>query len=177
MFHLFEKYGIELEYMIVDRDTLRVLPSSDFVMEKACGKITDELPRGEISWSNELVLHVISTRQLTRFPPLKTSGSFPKSISDTNQILERSTAPSSGPMHPFMDPLQRCISGPMPVMRFTRPLTGYSHVKGMDGLTRNMHINLSFAGDEEFGRLHAAIRMVLPIIPALSASSLLWMER
>ena len=32
-------------------------------------------------------------------------------------------------------------------------------------------MNLPFADDEEFGRLHAAIRIVLPILPALSASS------
>jgi len=34
-----------------------------------------------------------------------------------------------------------------------------------------MHINLPFANDQEFRRLHAAIRVVLPLIPALSASS------
>src|SRR5678809_520166 len=33
------------------------------------------------------------------------------------------------------------------------------------------HLNLPFAGDAEFARLHAAIRLVLPIIPALAASS------
>jgi gamma-glutamyl:cysteine ligase YbdK (ATP-grasp superfamily) len=34
-----------------------------------------------------------------------------------------------------------------------------------------MHVNLPFAGDDEFARLHAAIRLVLPLIPALAASS------
>jgi len=34
-----------------------------------------------------------------------------------------------------------------------------------------VHLNLPFAGDEEFARLHAAIRLVLPILPALAASS------
>jgi hypothetical protein len=34
-----------------------------------------------------------------------------------------------------------------------------------------MHINLPFSGDEEFARLHAAIRLVLPLLPALAASS------
>ena len=29
-----------------------------------------------------------------------------------------------------------------------------------------VHLNLPFSGDEEFGRLHAAIRLVLPIMPA-----------
>ena len=36
---------------------------------------------------------------------------------------------------------------------------------------QSIHLNLSFHGDEEFGRLHAAVRLVLPLIPALAASS------
>jgi hypothetical protein len=36
---------------------------------------------------------------------------------------------------------------------------------------QSVHLNLPFAGDEEFGRLHAAVRLVLPILPALAASS------
>jgi len=36
---------------------------------------------------------------------------------------------------------------------------------------QSMHVNLPFAGDDEFARLHAAIRLVLPLIPALAASS------
>lgn len=34
-----------------------------------------------------------------------------------------------------------------------------------------MHLNLPFAGDEEFARLHAAARLLLPILPALAANS------
>jgi hypothetical protein len=34
-----------------------------------------------------------------------------------------------------------------------------------------MHLNLPFCGDEEFARLHAAIRLALPILPAIAASS------
>ena len=36
---------------------------------------------------------------------------------------------------------------------------------------QSTHINLSFNGDEEFGKLHAAIRALLPLIPAVAASS------
>jgi hypothetical protein len=36
---------------------------------------------------------------------------------------------------------------------------------------QSMHVNLPFADDREFARLHAAIRAVLPILPALAASS------
>ena len=36
---------------------------------------------------------------------------------------------------------------------------------------QSMHINLPFSDDEEFEKLHAAVRIILPIIPGLSASS------
>jgi gamma-glutamyl:cysteine ligase YbdK (ATP-grasp superfamily) len=36
---------------------------------------------------------------------------------------------------------------------------------------QSTHINLPFTGDREFGRLHAAIRLVLPIVSGLAASS------
>lgn len=36
---------------------------------------------------------------------------------------------------------------------------------------QSMHVNLPFAADQEFGRLHAAARLALPLIPALAASS------
>jgi hypothetical protein len=36
---------------------------------------------------------------------------------------------------------------------------------------QSTHLNLPYQGDDEFGRLHAAIRLVLPILPALAASS------
>src|SRR5690606_12908976 len=39
------------------------------------------------------------------------------------------------------------------------------------GNLQSMHINLPFADDEEFGRLHAAVRLVLPLLPGLAASS------
>jgi gamma-glutamyl:cysteine ligase YbdK (ATP-grasp superfamily) len=36
---------------------------------------------------------------------------------------------------------------------------------------QSMHVNLPFADDAEFARLHAAVRVLLPILPALAASS------
>ena len=36
---------------------------------------------------------------------------------------------------------------------------------------QSTHINLSFHGDDEFGKLHGAIRALLPLIPAVAASS------
>jgi carboxylate-amine ligase len=36
---------------------------------------------------------------------------------------------------------------------------------------QSTHINLPFATEEEFGKLHAAVRLILPLLPALAASS------
>jgi gamma-glutamyl:cysteine ligase YbdK (ATP-grasp superfamily) len=36
---------------------------------------------------------------------------------------------------------------------------------------QSLHINLPFRGDDEFGRLHAAVRLLLPLLPALAAAS------
>ncbi|MFM7429652.1 MAG: glutamate-cysteine ligase family protein, partial [Flammeovirgaceae bacterium] len=36
---------------------------------------------------------------------------------------------------------------------------------------QSTHLNLPFYDDEEFAKLHAAVRLILPILPALCASS------
>jgi gamma-glutamyl:cysteine ligase YbdK (ATP-grasp superfamily) len=36
---------------------------------------------------------------------------------------------------------------------------------------QSAHLNLPFADDDEFGRLHAAVRAVLPLLPAIAAAS------
>src|SRR5690606_13900663 len=75
-------------------------------------------------------------------------------------------------MHPWMDPHTEMKLWPhefSPVYEaFNRVFDCRGH--GWANL-QSMHVNLPFAGDEEFGRLHAAIRLVLPILPALAASS------
>ena len=67
---LFEAFGIELEYMIVDRETLSVKPVADRLMDAVSpGDVEAEVEFGPIAWSNELVLHVIE---------LKTNGPSPR---------------------------------------------------------------------------------------------------
>ena len=62
---LFQAAGLELEYMIVAADSLAALPITDRVLHAVAGAYDSEIDLGEISWSNELALHVIE---------LKTSG-------------------------------------------------------------------------------------------------------
>ena len=59
---LFQGFGIELEYMIVDARTLDVRPLCDRAIEAELGEVASDVERGEIAWSNELALHVIELK-------------------------------------------------------------------------------------------------------------------
>ncbi len=146
-FHLFQAFGVELEYMIVDRETFRVAPITDRLLEAAAalpGASVDEeedpehpgsVELGDAAWSNELAPTMVPDRDMKLWPHgySEVYGAF-------NRIFD-------------------CRGH------------GWSNLQ-------SAHLNLPFQIDEsadtpegEFGRLHAAIRFLLPIMPALSASS------
>lgn len=174
--HLFEAFGIELEYMIVDRRTLAVRPIADLLLSAVSpsGGPESEVELGPISWSNELAAHVIELK--TTEPSASLSGLaklFQEQVRRIDAILEPMDArllPSA--MHPFMDPNTEATLWThdySPVYHtFDRIFDCRGH--GWSNL-QSMHINLPFSGDNEFARLHAAIRLVLPLLPAIAASS------
>lgn len=172
--HLFQGYGIELEYMIVDRRTLEVRPITDQILTAMAGSLTNEVELGEFAWSNELVMHVIELK--TNGPVVRLQGLAGKisaEIRRVNEILAAHGAmlmPTG--MHPSFIPEKETHLWPhdnaVIYDTYNRIFSCSGH--GWSNL-QSMHINLPFSGDEEFGRLHAAIRLVLPIIPALAASS------
>jgi carboxylate-amine ligase len=59
---LFEAFGLEVEYMLVDGESLDVAPAADALLQAAAGELTDEFLNGEIAWNNELALHVIELK-------------------------------------------------------------------------------------------------------------------
>ncbi len=172
--HLFEVYGVELEYMIVDADTLSVRPITDQVLQSVAGEIVSDIERGSVTWSNELTLHVIelkTTEPAASFAPLPDW--FHEQVNHINQTLTKFTArlmPTA--MHPWMNPDKEMQLWPhdnSPVYEaFNRIFDCRGH--GWANL-QSVHLNLPFANDDEFGKLHAAIRLLLPLLPALSASS------
>ena len=172
--HLFEGYGIEIEYMIVARDTLDVLPVCDEVLRAVAGDYVSDVEGDDIDWSNELVLHVIELKTAEPAPALAgLAAKFHRDLLTINGLLDAHGGrlmPSA--MHPWMDPHRQTRLWPhdySPVYQtFDRIFDCRGH--GWANL-QSVHINLPFAGDEEFGRLHAAIRLILPILPAIAASS------
>ena len=74
--------------------------------------------------------------------------------------------------HPWMNPETETVRWPHDNAEIYATYDRIFNCKGHGWSNlQSMHINLPFANDEEFGRLHAAIRTLLPIMPALSASS------
>jgi carboxylate-amine ligase len=74
-------------------------------------------------------------------------------------------------MHPWMNPAQAELwryDGREIYQAYERIFGCRTH--GWTNL-QSMHVNLPFDGDEQFARLHAAARLVLPLLPAIAASS------
>ena len=172
--HLFAGYGIEIEYMIVDAQTLNVSPVADRLLQAVSGGNDAEVERGEFAWSNELALHVIEFK--TNGPAKRLTGldrGFQEQVDTARALLEPFGATLlPGGMHPWMDPYAELKLWPHEFndvyATFDRIFDCRGH--GWANL-QSTHINLPFADDREFRQLHAAVRAVLPILPGLAASS------
>jgi len=170
---LFEGYGIEIAYMIVDSEELTVRPISDELLKAVAGSYQMEVDRGDLCWSNELALHLIELK--TNGPVSSLVGvseTFQKDVRAINELLRSKGArllPSG--MHPFMAPDElRLWPHEDDVIYQTLHRIFDCRGHGWSNL-QSVHLNLPFRDDRELGRLHAAIRLVLPLLPALAASS------
>jgi gamma-glutamyl:cysteine ligase YbdK (ATP-grasp superfamily) len=172
---LFEGYGIELEYMMVHSQTLVPLPISDQVLNAMAGGPVMNVTCGEIAWSNELAMHVIEMK--SHGPKADLQSLHQHMQTAINEMNKRLTAydakllPTA--MHPFFAPDDGTLK--LWDHEDSEIYGAYDRIfscKGHGwGNLQSIHINLPFDGDEEFGRLHAAVRMILPLLPAIAASS------
>jgi glutamate---cysteine ligase / carboxylate-amine ligase len=176
---LFDGYGVELEYMIVDAN-LDVLPIADRLLSDARGESIEtadgegEVERGAARWSNELVRHVVELK--TNGPADSLAGlaaMFQHQVRDALQWLAEYQAcllPTG--MHPWMDPDREMQLWPHDYHEVYEAFHRVFNCRGHGWANlQSVHLNLPFADEAEFGRLHAAIRLLLPLLPALSASS------
>jgi carboxylate-amine ligase len=172
--HLFEAYGVEMEYMIVKTDTLEILPITDKVIFDVVGAFVSDAELGDMAWSNELVLHVIELKTNGPAPSLAgLTEKFQAQVDHINQLLKKYNARLLGSgAHPFMDPYTEMHLWPHEYNQIYEAYNKIFDCRGHGWANlQSTHLNLPFANDKEFGKLHAAIRILLPIIPALSASS------
>lgn len=171
---LFQRHGVELEYMIVGADDLEVRPLADRLLHDSDGNLENSLERGRMTWSNELAAHVLEIKTTDPEPSLDGLAElFQEEVREIDRRLAAHGArllPSA--MHPWMDPLRETVLWPHGDRAiydaFHRIFDCRGH--GWSNL-QSVHLNLPFQDDTEFARLHAAIRLVLPLLPALAASS------
>ena len=171
---LFQGVGVELEYMIVDAETLDARPVADELMEAVAGAPVSDIDRGPAAWSNELVLHVLEMK--TNGPAHGLEGlarQFHSEVRHANGVLRDLGARlMPGGMHPWMDPGRETRLWPH---EYNDVYRTFDRIFGCSGHgwanLQSTHLNLPFKGPEEFRVLHAAIRAVLPLVPALAAAS------
>lgn len=173
-YHLFEVVGIELEYMLVDQESLKVAPQVDELFKLKCGSLISDVENGTIAWSNELVAHVIEIKTNGPSSQLKQlAQDFHSNIKEINVLLEQKKLqllPTAS--HPLMNPLTETVLWKHSYSEVYELYNRIFNCKGHGwSNVQSMHINLPFYDDKEFEQLHAAIRVLLPIIPALTASS------
>lgn len=173
-YSLFEVFGIELEYMLVNSGTFKVNPIVDKLLTKKNGSLTSDVENGKIEWSNELVAHVVEMKTNGPTADLETLDErFAENVTEMNDLLKdfgSQLLPTAA--HPLMHPATEMQ---LWQHNYSKIYALYNRVFDCRGHgwsnVQSMHINLPFSGDIEFEKLHAAVRILLPIIPGISASS------
>jgi gamma-glutamyl:cysteine ligase YbdK (ATP-grasp superfamily) len=170
----FAACGIELEYAIVDQHSLAVRPLAADLLRALADSGGDDVVRGQLGWSNELVSHVVELKNISPTPNLEAlTISFQREIAAANDALAALSArllPTG--MHPWMNPRHETVlwAGDRDKIVHTYDRIFDCRRHGWSNI-QSMHINLPFCDDSEFARLHAAVRLLLPLLPALAASS------
>src|SRR5690606_10242960 len=151
-YHLFEVFGIELEYMIVDSKTLKVKPIADWLIKEVTGNFTADVENGPIAWSNELVSHVIELKTNGPTPQLNNlDNMFLENIKQINQLLSKHQAilmPTAA--HPSMNPFTETVIWPH---EYNEVYSLYNKIFDCRGHgwanLQSMHINLPFFNNNE----------------------------
>jgi gamma-glutamyl:cysteine ligase YbdK (ATP-grasp superfamily) len=173
-YSLFEVYGVELEYMIVNKKSLDVAPISDLLFQSIHGDFISEIEDGQISLNNELALHVIELKTTNPTPQLSSLAKpFHEELQKLNTLLSKWEAclmPSA--MHPWMNPHKETKLWQHESAEIYNTFNAIFNCSGHGwGNLQSTHLNLPFSSEEEFIKLHRSVRIVLPLIPTISASS------
>ncbi|MBL7663889.1 MAG: hypothetical protein JNM93_02060 [Bacteriovoracaceae bacterium] len=174
-YSLFDVYGIEAEYMIVDQKSLKIKTISDTLLtDLNDGELTDDIELDDVSLSNELVRHVI---ELKCTEPHNDLLKMEKDFHTTTQLINKSLKKHNAVllptgMHPWMQPNLETELWPHGNKDIYKKYNEIFNCQGHGWSNlQSVHINLPFADDAEFGKLHAAVRVVLPFVPFMAASS------
>ncbi len=171
---LFDGITVAPRCMVVDRSTLAVKPVVDQFFRAITGSDAPGVPRGEMQWTSALADHVVSIEPVKGVrSPRTLERKMNAEVRALNAGLARYDAmllPTAA--HPFMDPAAETVLWPG---QGREVYATYDRVLGCRqhgwSNSQSLRLDLPFGTDEEFTKLHAAVRLVLPIVPALCASS------
>jgi len=171
---IFSVLGLEIEYMLVDKESLTVQPKSDLILKHLAGAEVNEAILGDIALSNELVMHVIELKNNGPKPPdEQIANQFHQAIIQLQPILDEYQLlllPTAA--HPWMDPLVETKRWPHGNKDIYQQYDKIFDCRGHGWANlQSMHVNMPFNNDAEFCQLHNSIRILLPLLPALAASS------
>lgn len=168
----FAAFGVEIEYMVVDVATGDVRPVVDELLRRHAGVIQGDFEDGAVTWSNELALHVVELKHTQPSPLRGSAQAFAASAARADATLRQlGCRLLPGGMHPWMQPseFRRWPHDNAAIYAaYDRIFDCRGH--GWSNL-QSCHLNLPFADDAEFARVHLAARALLPLLPALSAAS------
>jgi len=166
--------GMEVEVCLVDRETLDVRPVADEVLAELAGPGASDATDGDIGWSNELALHQLEVKT---FAPTPTAADSARSMAASlrrmdERLARRGVAALPSGMHPWMDPATETVLWPHEGAEIYRAYDAIYDCKrhGWSNV-QSAHLNVPYDGDLDFSAVMAAARIVLPLVPALAASS------
>jgi len=171
---LFQVFGVEIEYAVVRKDTLAVDPSADRLLAALGGSPNSHPAAGNVEADNELAAHVLEIKCKDPAVDLAAQArDFAAYVKLANRTLAQwDCRLMPGGMHPFMDPTRESRIWPHEDSQIYRTFDRIFGVRGHGWFNiQSVHLNLPFSGDAEFSRLHNAISLLLPMLPALAASS------
>ncbi|MDR3441935.1 MAG: glutamate-cysteine ligase family protein [Legionella sp.] len=173
-FSIFSVLGIEIEYMLVDKESFNIQPKSNLILEALAGRPVNEVVLDEIGISNELVMHVIEFKNNGPKPfDAPVAEQFQKTLLEIQPVLsEQNLVLMPSAAHPWMNPHVETVRWQNENNEIYEQFDAVFDCKGHGWSNlQSMHVNLPYANDEEFCQLHNLIRLILPLLPALAASS------
>ena len=171
---LFAAYGVELEYMLVHERHARRCAGRGRAARGRRGRAHRRV--GERRDRLEQRARAARARAQVQRSAAIACG-LGQSVRGQRRAREREASRPRPPlmptaMHPWMDPEKDLKLWPHGLRTVYETFDRIFGCKGHGWANlQSAHLNLPFAGDEEFARLHTAVRFLLPILPGLAASS------
>ncbi len=166
-------FQLERAFGLVGGTSLDWLPQVDELITLYCRERLRSVDHGEAIWTNRGPRHMISVRGGTGLDGLAAAMALhateQESLSELAKELDARLMPSG--MHPWMAagraeawPHNSAPQDEALISIFGNERHGLNNQQGL-------RLSVPFGSDAEFARLFGALRFVMPLMPALSASS------